>query len=74
MKFKEKHAKNTADFLFRLAGILLLLLIIEIFEDMNWKIICIGIFFYYILFCIFHVPNGYIKKGGKIVKNLNNNE
>ena len=52
-----KWQRNSADFVFRLIGILIPLGIAEIFIDLNWKIVGIGLITYYVFFCIFHTPN-----------------
>jgi hypothetical protein len=52
----DKWARNTVEFMFRMFGILVLLLIAEIFTDFDWIIIWAGMGIYYVFFCSTHTP------------------
>jgi len=68
----ERWQRNTADFLFRMFGILVILLIAEIFTDFNWKLVWAGMGIYWFLFCCFRTPNGYKRDAsGNIVETEN---
>jgi len=65
----EQWQRSTADFLFYLVVMLIILLVFEVFTDLHWKLVWAGIGVYYVLFCFVHVPHGYKRlEDGQLVE------